>query len=315
MRRVIIFIFIIMIPVGLFAKDPIKEIEKRVVEHTLKNGMKILILKRPTAPLVSFQMMFRAGGVDEVNGKTGLAHLFEHMMFKGTKTVGTKDYSAELPILEKINNLALEIRSIDLLGLEEDQKRLKKLKSSMKKLEKKHQSLLIPSEFDQIYKKEGGEGLNAFTGKDMTGFVVSLPSNKWELWPMLEADRMKNPVLREFYKERDVVMEERRMRYENEPDGKLWENFVSLAYQAHPYGFPTIGWMSDLRRLTVQDARIFFKKHYAPQQCGRRDCGKRQAKRGDRKNRGLFFRCRAPAAPGACNHCGARTGRGTQGRR
>ena len=106
--------------------------------------------------------------------------------------------------------------------------------------------------------------MNAFTGKDMTGFVVNLPSNKWELWPILESDRMANPVLREFYKERDVVMEERRMRYENSPQGKLWEHLNATAFMAHPYGSPTIGWMSDLRFLTQRDAEDFFKTHYAP---------------------------------------------------
>ncbi len=244
--------------------NPIEQLKTRVIQHQLKNGMQVLILERPAAPLVSFQMMFRAGGVDEVSGKTGLAHLFEHMMFKGSKTVGTKDYAKEAVVLAKIDAAARDIIAEESKGERADAERLKSLRRQMKELEAEHQKLIIPAEFDQLYQQAGGEGLNAFTGQDMTAFVISLPSNKWELWPILESDRMANPVLREFYKERDVVMEERRMRYDNSPQGKLWENFVALAYQAHPYGSPTIGWMPDLRRLTAGDASAFFRKYYSP---------------------------------------------------
>ncbi len=244
--------------------NPIEQLKTRVVEHRLKIGMQILILERPAAPLVSFQMMFRAGGVDETSGKTGLAHLFEHMMFKGSKTVGTKDYAKEALALAKIDAAARDIIAEESKGEKADPERLKLLRKQMSEFEAEHQKMIIPAEFDQLYQQAGGEGLNAFTGQDMTAFVVSLPSNKWELWPILESDRMANPVLREFYKERDVVMEERRMRYENSPQGKIWENFVALAYQAHPYGSPTIGWMPDLKRLTVGDAEAFFKKYYSP---------------------------------------------------
>ena len=247
-----------------WANDPVKGLEKKVAEHSLKNGMKLLILERRGAPLVSFQMMFRAGSVDEESGKSGLAHLFEHMMFKGSQTVGTRDYKAEAPLLDKIDLAARDLMDEESRGEKADSEKIKTLQRRLDTLEAEHQKLLVPSEFEEIYQREGAEGLNAFTGRDMTGFVVNLPSNKWELWPLLEADRMARPVLREFYKERDVVMEERRMRYENDPDGKLWENFLALAYQAHPYGSPTIGWGSDLKRLSRQDAVKFFAGHYAP---------------------------------------------------
>lgn len=257
----IIFIFISL---SFSQSDPIKELEKRVVEHTLKNGMKVLVLERHVSPLVSFHMIFRAGGVDEQIGKTGLAHLFEHMLFKGSKSVGTKDYKKEKQILDAIDKIAREIMAEELKGSKADPQKLQSLKKKMEEVETEHQKWIVPAEFDEIYQKEGAQGLNAYTSQDRTGFVVSLPSNKWELWPILESDRMANPVLREFYKERAVVMEERRMRYENSPRGKIWENFISAAYMAHPYGSPTIGWMSDIQRLTVADAEDFFKVYYAP---------------------------------------------------
>lgn len=267
MRRFSFFLlFIFCVATSLFAVDvdPIQQLEKRIVEHTLKNGMKVLILERTLAPLVSFEMMFRAGGVDEITGKTGLAHLFEHLMFKGSQTVGTKDYQKEKPILDEMDKVAGELIVEESKGERADLEKIKSLKKKMEELESEHQKLIIPAEFDEIYQREGGEGLNAFTSQDMTGFVVSLPSNKWELWPVLESDRMAHPVLREFYKEKDVVMEERRMRYENAPNGKLWENFIAAAFMCHPYGSPTIGWMSDIKKLVRADAENFYKTHYAP---------------------------------------------------
>lgn len=258
------FLLLAAAPLRAAEADPIRALEKRVVEHTLRNGMKVLILERPIAPVVSFQMMFRAGGVDEVSGKTGLAHLFEHMMFKGSRTVGTRNFEKEKPILDEIDRVAREIIREESRGAGVDGEKIKVLKARMGELEARAGEWSVPAEFDQIYQREGAEGLNAFTGQDMTAFVVSLPSNKWELWPIMESDRMAHPVLREFYKERDVVMEERLMRYENSPRGKIWENFVAAAYNAHPYGSPTIGWMSDLKRLTLADAEEFFQIHYAP---------------------------------------------------
>ena len=254
MRKCWAFLAVFFLSTLVQAQDPIKDLEKRVKEYTLKNGMKLLILERHAAPLVSYEMMFCAGSVDEEAGKSGLAHLFEHMMFKGTRTVGTKDYAAEKPLMDQIDKVALALVDVD----------SPTLRAKMEALEAEEQKLIIPSEFDQIYQRAGAEGLNAFTSRDMTGFVVSLPSNKWELWPMMEAERMADPVLREFYKERDVVMEERRMRYDNDPDGKLWENFLALCYLAHPYRNPTIGWASDIKRLTRSDAEDFFRGHYAP---------------------------------------------------
>src|SRR3989338_2691051 len=264
MKRILFFLLFLVQSSLVFSdsNDPIQNLSKRVIEQTLPNGLKILILERDQAPLVSFQMMFKTGGVDEISGKTGLAHLFEHMLFKGTKTIGTKDYDKEKTVLEEIDKTALEILEAESDAEKLNLDKIKALKKKMEALETEHQKWVIPEEYDQIYIRHGAEGLNAFTGKDMTGFVVSLPSNKWELYFLMESERMKNPVLREFYKERDVVMEERRMRYETAPQGALWENFISLAFKAHPYASPTIGWSSDIKNLTLRDARRFFSEHY-----------------------------------------------------
>ena len=115
-----------------------------------------------------------------------------------------------------------------------------------------------------LYQRHGGVGLNASTGKDLTRYMISLPANRLPLWAALESDRMAHPVLREFYKERGVVMEERRLRNDDSPSGMLYETFTSAAFRAHQYGIPTIGWESDILSLTPADTEAFFKPTTVP---------------------------------------------------
>jgi predicted Zn-dependent peptidase len=122
----------------------------------------------------------------------------------------------------------------------------------------------VANEFGEIIDREGGVGLNASTGADRTDYFYSLPANKVELWAYLESERFLDPVLREFYKERDVVMEERRMRYESQPIGRMIEQFISTAFIAHPYGSLGIGHMSDLQSFTREDAKEFYDTYYTP---------------------------------------------------
>ena len=233
---------------------------------TLKNGLTLLLLERHQAPLIAFQVYFRAGSVDDESGKTGLAHLFEHMIFKGTRTLNTRNYNKEKPLLDALDKTAVRLIQEEDRGSKADPKEIQHLKDRLKKLEKEHEKWMVPDEYEKLYQEHGGEDLNAHTAPDYTSYEVSLPSNKLELWMRVEADRFRHPVLREFYRERSVVMEERRMSYESSPEGKLWEAFVSQAFLAHPYGKPGIGWMSDLNRLTRPDAEEFFLKYYGPNQ-------------------------------------------------
>lgn len=242
--------------------DPLKDFPNRVKKITLKNGMRVLLVERPQSPTVSFAAFIRTGGIDDETGKSGLAHMFEHMLFKGSKTVGTKNYAAEVPLLEKMDEIERKIQRewADARPGVED--RVKALRAQMDELEGKHRELLEEEEFWKIYERAGAQGLNASTGYDFTNYVVSLPVNQIPLWMAMESDRIRNPVLREFYKERSVVQEERRLRIDTSPQGKLWESFLAAAFMAHPYGRPIIGWDSDVSRLTVDDARRFFKTHY-----------------------------------------------------
>jgi predicted Zn-dependent peptidase len=209
-------------------------------------------------------MMFRTGSVDEVSGKTGLAHMFEHMMFKGTPTLGTRDYAAERPLLERIDELHRAIDAEKAKGLKGDQALIDNNFQEIQNLERKEAQLLVENELWDLYETEGASELNAATSRDFTQYVVDLPSNKIELWAILDSDRLKNPVFRQFYQERDVVAEERRMRVDTNPVGKLLEIFLAEAYTAHPYRFPTLGWPSDLSHLNVGDLEDFYHRCYTP---------------------------------------------------
>lgn len=239
-------------------------LEEKVIEHTLKNGMKLLMVERHTSPTVSAWIRFRVGSVDERSDERGIAHLLEHMLFKGTTTLGTKDYAAEKPILDRIEQTAHQLMAEKARRDKADKARIVELEKQLAGLEADASKYVIKDEFFELYSKNGGTGYNAFTSRDGTTYLISLPSNKLELWATIESDRMQNAVLREFYTERSVVMEERRRSYDADPESKLWETFVASAFLAHPYGQPTIGWMADIENLTRSKAEQFFRSYYGP---------------------------------------------------
>ncbi|UCC98704.1 MAG: insulinase family protein [Phycisphaerales bacterium] len=247
---------------GLTVAQDLAAFEKRMTEFTLDNGLKFLVLERHDVPVVSFHIHADVGAVDEVKGITGLAHLFEHLAFKGTKTIGTKNYRAEAKAMARMDELFDAVKA-ERRKTEPDQTRLEQLQKQFEAAQAEAQKHIKHDEYWDVYQREGGAGFNAYTGQDYTCYIVSLPSNKIELWMSLESDRFVNPVLREFYKEKNVVMEERRMM-ENNPRGRLYEEFQAIAYLAHPYGEGVIGHMSDLQTLTRREAETFFKKYYCP---------------------------------------------------
>ncbi len=236
----------------------------RVREHTLKNGMKLLLVERHTSPTVAAWIRFKVGAVDERSDERGIAHLLEHMLFKGTKTLGTTDYAAEKLLLDKIEVVAQRLLLEKARREKGDPELIKQLESELAALEKEAGKYVVKEEFAQLYNRNGGANYNAYTSSDGTTYLISLPSNKLELWAAIESDRMQNAVLREFYTERAVVMEERRRSYEAEPEGKLWETFLASSFNAHPMGQPVIGWMSDIANLTRTKAEGFLKRYYAP---------------------------------------------------
>ncbi len=248
--------------VGL-AQDDFKDIESHVTEFTLANGWKILVLERHQAPVASFLTYADVGAVQETIGITGLAHIFEHMAFKGSRVVGTKDYQKERIALDQVDKAYYALRDEKRKGAKADPEKLKQLEKAFADAQEAAGKFVVTNEFGDAVERAGGRGLNAMTSEDATVYFFSLPSNEAELWFYLEGERFRDPVLREFYKERGVVMEEQRLG-ESQPIRRMIEEFQAVSYKAHPYKEPVIGHMSDLENITRQDATAFFKKYYSP---------------------------------------------------
>ena len=256
----------------LLAASP--SLADRVIEHKLANGLTILMVERHQTPVVSINITFAVGGINEQVGQTGLAHLYEHMAFKGTRLVGTTNYEKEKPILDELASVGTELdqreRDVAAKGggaaTADERAAIESLQKRFSDLQAQASRYVVGNEVALLYQRHGGVGLNASTGKDVTRYMISLPSNRLPLWAAIESDRMANPVLREFYKERGVVMEERRLRNDDSPNGLLFETFTSTAFRAHSYGIPTIGWGSDILSLTPAATEAFFKAHYGPDQ-------------------------------------------------
>lgn len=232
---------------------------KQLTEFRLDNGMKFIVLERHQAPVVSFLTYANVGGVDEPDGQTGVAHFLEHLAFKGTQRIGTTDYKAEKPLLERLEQLDTQIKKV---GGKKDQ--IAQLQAEFKQVESQAGKLVKQNEMGRIVEQAGGVGLNATTSTEATRYFYSFPANKLELWMSLESERFLEPVFREFYKEKDVILEERRMRVENSPIGLMIEKFIDTAYKVHPYRRPVIGYDEDIRNLTPSDVRKFFDAYYAP---------------------------------------------------
>ncbi|MCH8294035.1 insulinase family protein [Candidatus Poribacteria bacterium] len=241
-----------------------QNIEDRVIEHTFDNGLKLLMMVRHTSPTVAPYIIFKAGSVDEANDSRGIAHMLEHMLFKGTKTVGTKDYEAEKVVLDAIDLIGDQLDAEKAKGKRANMDKIAELEAKLKEKQEEHKQWIVQGEYAEIYTRHGSTGFNAGTSRDWTIYTVELPSNKLELWAMLESDRLKNAVLREFYVEREAVMEERRMGVDTNPGGKLREEFHAAAFRAHPYGMPIIGWPSDISMLNRRKAEEFLRLYYAP---------------------------------------------------
>jgi predicted Zn-dependent peptidase len=240
------------------------DFENRVTTKVLPNGLTLIVLERPGAPVFSYFTIVDAGDANDPGGQSGLAHMFEHLAFKGTKEIGTTNYAAEKIALDKVEAAYAAYDTEYRKRVGQDPAKLKQLREAFLAAQKDAQQYVIPNEFTEIAEANGASGLNAETSLDATQYFWSMPSNRLELWADMESDRIANPVPREFYKERDVVMEERRMRIDSNPIGRMEEQFLAAAYVAHPYHRPGVGWQSELSQITATEAEAFHKKYYVP---------------------------------------------------
>jgi predicted Zn-dependent peptidase len=244
-----------------WAQD-LKSFEQRITTKVLANGLTIIVCERPEAPVFSYTTFIDAGDVNDPSGESGLAHMFEHLAFKGTREIGTTDWAAEEVALAKVEeaNNAYEAEYLKDVG--RDPKKLTELKEAFKKAQDEAHKYVVPNQFSEVAERNGAEGLNAETGLDDTMYFWSMPENRLELWAWLESSRLYDVVPREFYKERDVVLEERRMRTDSNPIGRLTEQFLATAYVAHNYGRSGVGWPSEVSQINATEAMAFHKKYY-----------------------------------------------------
>jgi predicted Zn-dependent peptidase len=272
-RKLVIVIWTILLGIPALRAQQVA-----VQEYVLPNGFRLLMIPKKGDPNIAAGWIAKVGSVNERPGITGLSHLFEHMMFKGTHVIGTKDIAKDLKLMEQMDAIKAEIRKEEqdqirrlrlgqISNLQDPKNRTPRhneLLQELARVEKAEKDLLIPNEFDKIYTNAGASGMNAETSEDFTMYYINVPANKLELWFWMESDRLMNPVFREFYSERDVVHEERRMRTDSTPTGKFEEEFSTLFWTSSPYSWPVLGWPSDLDGLTREEALAYFAVNYAP---------------------------------------------------
>jgi len=251
-----------------------------VEEFRLNNGMEFLLVPRADQPnVIAAGWLARVGSVNERPGITGISHFFEHMMFKGTTTIGTRDPEADARLNEQIGAIGARLRRLHLTQQYErwrdgeiddpwdpanDTPDMATLRQHLQSAMDAQREIIVKDEFDQVYTRQGGSGMNAFTSEDLTFYFINVPSNKFELWAWMESDRLADSVFREFYSERDVVHEERRLRTESTPTGPFQEQFESMFWMSSPYTWPVVGWPTDLNAYTLEQARDYFNTYYAP---------------------------------------------------
>ena len=271
MKRFILLWAVLLAPV-------LQAQQVQVQEYVLPNGLRLLMVPKKGDPNVAAGWLARVGSVNEQPGITGLSHLFEHMMFKGTHAIGTKDIKKDLELMARMDAIKEDIRKEEQAQIQRLRRgeikdladpgsrtaRHKELLGELAGIEQESKALIVQNEFDRIYTSAGASSLNAGTSEDYTIYFVNVPANKLELWFWMESDRLLNPVFREFYAERDVVYEERRMRIDSTPTGKYEEQFNALFWTSSPYSWPVVGWPSDLDGITRQEALDYFAVNYAP---------------------------------------------------
>jgi predicted Zn-dependent peptidase len=261
-RTAVVFLTVLVLAIASARSQDLKSFGQKITAKTLPNGLTLIICERPEAPVFSYSTFVDAGDVNDPSGESGLAHMFEHLAFKGTSEIGTTDYAAEKVALAKVEaaNDAYEAEYLKFVG--RDENKLKQLKQAFLQAQEEAEKYVIPNQFTDVADRNGAHELNAETGLDETMFFWSMPENRLELWAWLESSRLADTVPREFYKERDVVIEERRMRTDSSPEGRLFEQFLATAYVAHNYGRSGIGWPSEVSQISATEAMAFHRKYY-----------------------------------------------------
>lgn len=264
LKLFILTLFLLVFTSNVYAaEDTAYNLNIDVKHFQLENGMLFLVVERPAMPQVAVRLAIRAGSALEETGKTGIAHLLEHMMFKGTKNFGSLDYKKDAQLQARIE-AAYQVVLAEQRKRNPDQTLISEKTAEMNELRPEVQKIYIPQVFSSQLGKNGAVGVNAFTSKDQTQYVASVPSDMLEQWFSIVSEQLFEPAWREFYVEKEVVQREWAFRYINDPNGAAWLDLDTTAYSAHPYRNPTIGWKSDMENFNTQDAVEFHKTYYNP---------------------------------------------------
>ena len=262
--RVIVTLFLVVaLSVPSSAQQSPAKINLDVKEFTLKNGMLFLVVERHATPQIACHVSIRAGSALEDTGKTGIAHMLEHMMFKGTKNFGTMDLKRDLALQQQIE-AAYQVVLAEERKRNPDQAVIQAKLKEMEELRLQVQKIYIPQAFSSQVGMNGAVRVNAFTSKDETQYIMSVPSDMLEQWFSIVSEQLFEPAWREFYVEKEVIQREWAFRYVNNPDGAAWLDLQATAYTAHPYRNPTIGWKSDMEKFNTKDAMAFHEVYYNP---------------------------------------------------
>jgi len=241
-----------------------QELQKKVGEFTLPNGLRFIVLERHESPVVSFHTWVNVGSVQDPAGETGLAHMFERLAFKGTETIGTRGWPEEKKALDAVEEAYDRMEAEANKGIKADPARVDTLRAQARLAADTAQGLAAALDYRRILEENGAADLNAVVSTGATEYSCSLPSNRTELWFLMESQRLLHPVFREFYRERDLAMEEYRQRVELNPAARLLAELLAAAFKAHPYRNPSRGWPSDIPNLRRTQAQAFFERYYVP---------------------------------------------------
>jgi predicted Zn-dependent peptidase len=263
LRVLVTLLFLVTLHNPSLAQESPAGINLDVKEFTLKNGMLFLVVERHATPQVACHLSIRAGSALEDTGKTGIAHMLEHMMFKGTKNFGTMDLKKDLALQQQIE-AAYQVVLAEEQKRNPDQALIQAKLQEMEELRLQVQKIYVPQAFSSQVGKNGAVRVNAFTSKDETQYIMSVPSDMLEQWFSIVSEQLFEPAWREFYVEKEVVQREWAFRYVNNPDGAAWLDLHATAYTAHPYRNPTIGWKSDMEKFSTKDAIAFHEAYYNP---------------------------------------------------
>ena len=263
LRVVLAFFLVLFLSLPSLAGETTLQLNLDVKEFRLENGMLFLIVERHATPQVACRVSIRAGSALEDSGKTGIAHMLEHMMFKGTKNFGTTDPAKDQRLQEQIE-AAYQIILKEEAKRNPDGTVIQAQKAEMERLRREVQKIYVSQAFSLQMSMNGAVGVNAFTSKDETQYMMSVPSDMMEQWFSMVSEQLFEPAWREFYVEKEVVLREWAFRYINNPDGAAYLDLYAMAYAAHPYRNPTIGWKSDMERFNTMDAMAFHREFYNP---------------------------------------------------